>query len=113
MLDDIGRGGGAVEPDVSASEQLVSQWEQELNRNAARYQEMSDRVQQLSVTETSRDGLVRITVGANGIPTDIAIAEPARERPMSDLSRQIMTCLRRAQARIPELLQQTMTETLT
>lgn len=101
-----------MEADTGASEQLVAQWEQQISDNAARYQQMADRVQQLSITETSKDGVIRVTVGANGILSNLVIAETARDRSMAELTRQIMTCLQRAQSKIPELLRQTMTETL-
>jgi DNA-binding protein YbaB len=91
---------------------MLSEWEQKISENTARYQKMADQVQQLSITESSKDGAVRLTIGSNGILTNLMIAETATNKSMSELSREIMTCLQRAQSKIPELLQQTMAETI-
>ncbi|MCP2169351.1 YbaB/EbfC family nucleoid-associated protein [Goodfellowiella coeruleoviolacea] len=97
---------------VEAAEQMVSQWEKNIADRAQRYQQMADRVQGMSITEASRDGSVRVTISSNGLLTNLTIAESARDKRMSELSAQIMTCLQRAQSRIPELLQQAMAETI-
>jgi len=105
-------GEGHVPVDIGAAERMVDGWEQKILHRAQRYQQMRERVEQISVTETSRDGTVRVTVASNGIPTVLHIAETARERSMAELSTEIMTTLRRAQSRIPELMQQVMAETV-
>jgi DNA-binding protein YbaB len=102
----------AVPDDVGSSEQMLSQWEQSIRQRAERYQNMAERVQGLSITETSKDGLIRLTIGSNGILSSVDIAEPAREKRMADVSAEIMRTLQRAQSRIPELLQQAMAETI-
>lgn len=101
-----------MEPDIGASEEMLSEWEKKISDNAARYQKMADQVQQLSITESSKDGAVRLTIGSNGILTNLMIAETATTKSMAEVSREIMTCLQRAQSKIPELLQQTMSETI-
>ncbi|WNV89511.1 YbaB/EbfC family nucleoid-associated protein [Umezawaea sp. Da 62-37] len=98
--------------DIGGSERMLAQWEQSIQQKAARYQSMAERVQELTITETSRDGLIRLTIGSNGILSSVDIAEPAREKRMSEVSGEIMRCLQRAQSRIPELLQQVMAETI-
>ncbi|MCP2094295.1 MULTISPECIES: YbaB/EbfC family nucleoid-associated protein [Actinosynnema] len=98
--------------DIGGSERMVADWETGLKQKAQRYEAMAERVQGMSVTETSRDGHVRLTIGSNGILTDLQIAEPARERRMAEVSAEIMRTLQKAQSRIPELLQQAMAETI-
>jgi DNA-binding protein YbaB len=97
---------------IEASEQMVSEWTRRLNERAQRYQQMAERVQGLSVTEASKDGTVRVTVSAKGLLTDLTIAESAQRKRMSELAAQIMTTVQRAQARIPEVLQQAMADTV-
>jgi DNA-binding protein YbaB len=97
---------------VEASEQMVSEWTRRLQERAERYQQMADRVQEISVTERSKDGTVQVTVSSKGLLTNLTIAESAQARRMSELAAQIMTTVQRAQARIPELLRQAMTETV-
>lgn len=98
--------------DIGGSEQMLSQWETSIKQKAERYQDMAQRVQGLSITETSKDGSIRLTIGSNGILSSVDIAESAREKRMSEVSAEIMRTLQRAQSRIPELLQQAMAETI-
>ncbi|GAB2987464.1 YbaB/EbfC family nucleoid-associated protein [Saccharothrix stipae] len=98
--------------DIGASERMLGQWQQSIQQKAERYQEMAARVQGLSISEASRDGSVRLTIGSNGILTNLEIAESARDKRMAEVSAEVMRTLQRAQSRIPELLQQAMAETI-
>ncbi|MGM1063913.1 YbaB/EbfC family nucleoid-associated protein [Saccharothrix sp. Mg75] len=98
--------------DIGASERMLSQWQRSVEEKAERYQEMATRVQGMSISETSRDGSVRLTIGSNGILTNLEIAESARDKRMAEVSAEVMRTLQRAQSRIPELLQQAMSETI-
>ncbi|MFD1147362.1 YbaB/EbfC family nucleoid-associated protein, partial [Saccharothrix hoggarensis] len=98
--------------DIGASERMLGQWQQSIQEKAERYQEMATRVQGMTISEASRDGSVRLTIGSNGILTHLEIAESARDKRMAEVSAEVMRTLQRAQSRIPELLQQAMTETI-
>ncbi|MBW4719898.1 YbaB/EbfC family nucleoid-associated protein [Saccharothrix sp. SC076] len=98
--------------DIGASERMLDQWQAGIERKAERYQRMAEHVQGLSITETSKDGLVRLTIGSNGILTRLEIAEQAGGKRMAEVSAEVMRTLQRAQSRIPELLQQAMAETI-
>ncbi|TCO52479.1 YbaB/EbfC family nucleoid-associated protein [Actinocrispum wychmicini] len=87
-------------------------WERQVAETAQRYQDMRNRVAQLSVTEVSRDGMVQVTVSASGHLTDLTLKERWRPTPATRIAVEIMQCVRRAQARIPDLLQQAMIETV-
>jgi len=101
-----------VPEDIGSSERMLEQWQTDIEQKAARYQRMAEHVQDLSITETSKDGLVRLTIGSNGILTDLVIAEAAGGKRMAEVSAEVMRTLQRAQSRIPELLQQAMAETI-
>ena len=64
---------------------------------SAKWDELNDRIARLSITESSRDGTVRVTVAASGVLTGLVLREGA-------VAAQVMECLARAQARIPDLL---------
>ncbi|MEU4763206.1 YbaB/EbfC family nucleoid-associated protein [Actinosynnema sp. NPDC023794] len=98
--------------DIGASERMLGQWQQSIEQKAERYQEMAARVQGMTISEASRDGSVKLTIGSNGILTNLEIAESARDKRMAEVSAEVMRTLQRAQARIPELLQQAMAETI-
>jgi DNA-binding protein YbaB len=86
--------------------------EREVAENARRFQELSQRVSQLRITEKSRDGMIRVTVSANGLLTDLVLKDRWHPVPASEIAAEIMDCVRRAQARIPDLLHQTMHDTV-
>jgi DNA-binding protein YbaB len=75
------------------------------------WEELNDRISRLSLTETSRDGTIQVTVSASGVLTDLVLKERWHQpQPLAAVAAQIMQCLALAQARIPELLQQAMFE---
>ncbi|PRX46535.1 YbaB/EbfC DNA-binding family protein [Prauserella shujinwangii] len=100
-------------PDTTdASERMIDEWTRTVQQRAERYQAMAAKVETLSITERSRDGLVEVTVDAKGLLTGVTIAESAQGRRMAEISQLIMRTVRAAQARLPELLQQAMAETI-
>jgi hypothetical protein len=85
-------------------------WAEQVAENARRYQELEDRVAGLSITETSADGAIRVTVSASGQLTALELRETGT--PLDLVAEEIMSCLGRAQARIPDLLGQTVFDTV-
>lgn len=80
---------------------------------SAKWNELNDRIARLSVTESSRDGMVQVTVSTTGVLTGLVVREQCQQpRPMSAVAAQVMECVARAQARIPDLLGQAMFETI-
>ncbi|GAA0228759.1 YbaB/EbfC family nucleoid-associated protein [Saccharothrix mutabilis subsp. mutabilis] len=98
--------------DIGGSERMLQQWQASIQEKADRYQEMATRVQGLSISEASKDGQVRLTIGSNGILQHLEISEAAGTKRMAEVAGEIMRTLQRAQSRIPELLQQAMAETI-
>jgi DNA-binding protein YbaB len=97
---------------VDAGEQLVANWNKEIQERAERYREMARRLDEQTVTETSADKAVAVTVSSRGMLTDLTLADTAAAKGMAHLATLIMTTVRRAQSRIPELLRQTMADTV-
>ena len=80
---------------------------------SAKWHELNDRIARMSVTESSRDGTVQVTVSTTGVLTGLVLKERWQQPlPASAVAAQIMECLARAQARIPNLLGQAMFETI-
>ncbi|WP_410607600.1 YbaB/EbfC family nucleoid-associated protein [Amycolatopsis sp. lyj-109] len=96
---------------IDASDAMIDNWTKRLEENAARYQALADRMQGQTVTERSKDGTVQVTIDSRGLLKNLVIAETAAGKRMAEVSAQVMQLVQRAQARIPELLQQAMTET--
>lgn len=97
---------------VDASEQMIEGWTKQLQQTAARYQAMAERMQGQTVTERSKDGAVEVTVDAKGLLKNLVLADSAAGKKMADVSAEVMRLVQRAQARIPELLQQAAAETV-
>lgn len=93
-----------------AAEQL-DDWATGLEEKARKYQDLHAQMQSTSVTHTSREGHVTVTVDGNGVPSDIRLEESARGVEPSVLSAEVMTCLRAAQVvlrqRVSALVQDT------
>lgn len=98
--------------DIAGSEQMLANWNQNIQERAARYQEMATRVQGMTISERSSDGAVELTIGSNGILQNLVINESAAGRRMAEISGEIMKLLQRAQSKIPALLQEAMAETI-
>jgi DNA-binding protein YbaB len=101
-----------VPEDISATERMVAEWQQRAAERASKFDAMREQVEQISVTESTGDGAVRVTIGSNGILQDIQIGDSAGKRPMSQLSSEIMRTVQKAQSRIPELMQQAVADTV-
>jgi DNA-binding protein YbaB len=84
---------------------MAAAWEQQVEATAVAYQRMSERIGAIQVPETSPDGTVRVTVSAAGVLTDLQLPDRA-------LAAQIMACIRKAQAKIPDLMRTAMAETV-
>jgi DNA-binding protein YbaB len=87
-------------------------WERQVAETAQRYQALQERLSRLSITESSGDGAVKVTVSASGQLTDLVLRERWHPDPLPAIAAEIMDCLRRAQARIPDLLRQAMVDTV-
>lgn len=88
----------SADPTKAADE--LDKWATGLERKARAYTELQQRMGATSATESTSDGAIRVTVDSNGVPTDIAFSERARDLEPSRLSSEVMACMRRAQARM-------------
>jgi hypothetical protein len=89
-----------VSSDPAAAAQEFARLAADLELKAQQYEQLRGRMTALAITEESRDGRVRVTVDANGVPTDITLTDRARGVDPAALSAQIMSCLTTAQARL-------------
>ncbi|HJT02792.1 MAG TPA: YbaB/EbfC family nucleoid-associated protein [Pseudonocardiaceae bacterium] len=77
----------------------------ELQRKAEAYRGLHQEMSELTVTETSTDGMVRVSVDAQGVPTELTLTERARGMDPARLSAELMTCLRRAHSTLATQVQ--------
>ncbi len=89
--------------------QALIGWAEQLQRKADAYRGLHHRMSQLTVTETSADGMVRVSVDAQGIPTELTLTDRARGADPARLSAELMTCLRRAHSTLTAQVQDLVT----
>ncbi len=86
--------------DEVRTEQEIARWAAGVAAKAEKYQAVSQRVAEVTVGEVSRDGLVRLSVGASGVLQKLEISDKAREVSGATLAASIMATISRAQSRI-------------
>jgi len=85
------------------------EWAEQLQRKAQTYRGLQDQMSQLAVTETSADGMVRVSVDVHGVPTELTLTDQARAGDPARLSAELMTCLRRAHSTLAAQVQDLVT----
>lgn len=96
-------------PDI---ERMVDDWERNAAEKAARYQAMSREVQQVSITGSAAEGAVTVTVGPNGIPTDVTMTPKVRQMEPERIAAAVMEAMRQAQSQYPERLAEIVSQTV-
>ncbi|WP_431970308.1 YbaB/EbfC family nucleoid-associated protein [Nocardia sp. bgisy134] len=86
--------------DPSQAADELARWAENLQRTAQKYQDLQGRMVALSVTESSADNRISVTVDANGVTTGITLAAATRGMDPAAVAAELMACTRRAQARL-------------
>jgi DNA-binding protein YbaB len=95
--------------DPGQAGQALIEWAGQLRRKAQAYRGLQQEISQLTVTETSADRAVRVTVDAQGVPTELTLTDRARGMDPARLSAELMTCLRRAHSTLAAQVQDLVT----
>ncbi|OXM69962.1 YbaB/EbfC family nucleoid-associated protein [Amycolatopsis vastitatis] len=90
----------------------MDDWAAGFAAKAERYQAAQEETERLRLTATSSDDAVSVTVGADGTVTDLTFSNKVKSFPLEELSRQILTTMRRAQSGIAERVAGVMAEQL-
>lgn len=98
--------------DGHRTEQELRRWAADAQAKAERYQEMQTQVAEVTVTESSRDDVVRVTVGSSGLVTDLRISDRSREMSGAELADLVLTTMRRAQSKITGMVADVMQRTI-
>jgi DNA-binding protein YbaB len=94
------------------TEHRLSQWAQGFAEKAEQFHAMRAQVEQVQVSESSRDGAVRVTVDSSGALTDLAFTGKIRDLAPPELAAQVLACLRRAQQQLAQRVQEAMQSTV-
>jgi DNA-binding protein YbaB len=86
----------------------MDEWAAGFARKAERYAAAQQETEQLRLTATSQDGTVKVTVGADGVVSDLVFSSRTRTIPPEELARMVLDTMRRAQANITERVAEVM-----
>jgi DNA-binding protein YbaB len=86
--------------DGPRTELELERWAAGVAAKAERYQDMQRQVTAVTSTESSRDGVVTVTVDSAGAVTDLRITDQVRSMAGADVAQLVLTTMRRAQSRI-------------
>lgn len=103
---------GDLMRDPDETMRRMDDWAAGFAAKAERYQAAQEQTERLRLTATSSDGAVSVTVGADGTVTDLTFSNKIKSFPLEELSRQILTTMRRAQSGIADRVAGVMAEQL-
>ncbi|RDI43253.1 YbaB/EbfC family nucleoid-associated protein [Nocardia mexicana] len=78
----------------------LARWAENLERKAQQFQSLQGQMSAISVTETSSDNRISVTVDSSGVTTGIHLAAGTRGMDPAAVAAELMACTRRAQARL-------------
>ncbi|WP_329062593.1 YbaB/EbfC family nucleoid-associated protein [Amycolatopsis sp. NBC_01480] len=111
-MTSAGGGLGDLMRDPDEAIRRMDEWAAGFARKAERYAAAQEETERLRLTASSPDGTVRVTVGADGVVSDLVFSSKTRTMPPEELSRMVLETMRRAQAGITERVAEVMTENL-
>jgi hypothetical protein len=91
-----------ISSDPAKAAEELEKWAAGLEKKAQGYTRLQERLDATSASAVGREGAIRVTVDANGVPTQLDLTERARELHSGQLAAEIMGCMRQAQARLRE-----------
>jgi DNA-binding protein YbaB len=97
---------------VSDATRMIDDWERNATEKAARFKQMAEQVEQVSITESVADGAVSVTVGHNGLPTNVTMTDGVRSMEPEQIASNVMAAMRKAQSRYPERLAEILADTV-
>lgn len=97
---------------AGAALERIDVWERSLARRAEQAQELARRTSELSATARSRDGLVEVTLDAEGRVVRIHLDERTRQQSAQTTSRTLMETVRAANSLLFKQLQEITAETV-
>lgn len=101
-------GGGSPEQ----VERQLEEWAQQAEQKAERYQQMSTAVSAVSASDSTPDGMVRVTVNSAGAVSGLELSDQIRTHSGADVAGQIMACVQRAQSKLAAQVAEAMQATI-
>jgi DNA-binding protein YbaB len=90
--------------DIDAAEDWLNNWTASVNAQAERAAQLTSRVAALTAKAESSDGSIKVTVGSTGQIEKLALDDRVQRLSGEELSRQILSVMRKAQASLSTLV---------
>ncbi|MEU4315705.1 YbaB/EbfC family nucleoid-associated protein [Nocardia sp. NPDC024068] len=90
----------AAEMDLGRAIEGFAQMAADAERKTQRFTELQQRMTALTATESGAGGRVGVTVDSSGVPVAIDLTPGVRDMDSRALSAEILSCMRRAQAKL-------------
>jgi len=90
--------------DLSEIERMMADWERDASARAARYDRVKQQAERILITESVASGAVSVTVGHNGLPTDVRMTEAVKAMSPDEIAANVLRAIRKAYAKYPERL---------
>ncbi|MGC7097220.1 YbaB/EbfC family nucleoid-associated protein [Amycolatopsis lurida] len=98
--------------DLADVERMVNDWERNAAETSQKYQAMQAEVERISITESVASGAVSVTVGHNGLPTDVKMTQAVLKMSPDEIAANVLRAMQKAQAKYPERLAEITAETV-
>ncbi|MGA6168091.1 YbaB/EbfC family nucleoid-associated protein [Amycolatopsis magusensis] len=98
--------------DLADVERMVDDWERNAAETSQKYQAMQAEVERISITESVASGAVSVTVGHNGLPTDVKMTQAVLKMSPDEIAANVLRAMRKAQSKYPERLAEITAETV-
>jgi len=85
---------------IDAAEEWLESWTASVNAQAERAAQLSSRVAALTGSAESNDGSIRVSVGSTGQIEKLELDDRVQRLRGEDLAKQILTVMRKAQAKL-------------
>ncbi|QUF06215.1 YbaB/EbfC family nucleoid-associated protein [Actinosynnema pretiosum subsp. pretiosum] len=82
---------------IGNSRSLVDDWERGAQERAAKYEAMREAAERISLTGSAADGAVKVTVGPNGIPSDVVMTDAVSRLRPEEIAAAVLEAMRKAQ----------------
>ena len=85
---------------MSGGDEWIDDWISSISERTAQARQLSERVSALSVSASSSDGAISVTVSSSGVPTDLRLSESIKAWPAQRIAAEILAVMRKAQSRL-------------
>lgn len=98
--------------DLSDVERMVDDWERDAVAKSQRYAQMQERVEQISITGSVAGGAVSVTVGPNGLPTDVGMTDAVLRMRPEEIAANVLRAMQKAQSQYPDRMREIVADTV-